>query len=515
MPTHRDHPVILPSRARLPGACALALGLACSTSDGSGAADSSTGEVETSGSTRSDPADGTSTSTEGSSSDGTSSSEATSGTDDSESSDSGVDVDAPTIRLSVDDGGVEGNDASMAASISDDGQRIVFFSFADNLVADDQNGADDLFLRDVSSGTTVRLSENAEGVEADGGHGFPAISRDGRRVVFLSTATNYVIDDTNDNPDMFVRDLDSGTITRVSVNSTGAQGSISDPRVVGFDGATPAIAYNGDVVAFNCGFDNLVEDDTNGVPDVFVHDLESQTTVRASLGTAGIEGDGDSYSAAISGDGRRVAFASAATNLVEDDTNDRPDIFVHDLDTGETERVSVASDGTEANTPAIEEFGSQIPQISADGRWIAFQSDSSNLVANDTNDLVDIFVHDLDTGTTTRVSVNSAQEQALGGDTSFWPSISGDGRFVAFRSGSPNLVDDDTNEVSDVFVRDLVRGSTTRVSLTAEDLQANERSTFPVLSGDGRWLSFESDASDLVADDTNETRDVFRRGPLF
>jgi len=226
---------------------------------------------------------------------------------------------------------------------------------------------------------------------------------------------------------------------------------------------------------------------------------------RVSVASDGTQGNADSWSPAISADGCYVAFSSYASNLVEGDTNGVTDIFVHDRVTGETTRVSVASDGTEANkyNEAIRSF------ISADGRYVAFRSDATNLVEGDTNGVMDCFVHDLVTGETTRVSVASDGTQSNGdcGRTFmvliYGPSISADGRFVAFSSWATNLVEGFTEYVNiigytNIYVHDLVTGETTLESVSSDGTQGNNSSSFLTFSADGRYVRFSSDATNLV-----------------
>jgi Tol biopolymer transport system component len=237
---------------------------------------------------------------------------------------------------------------------------------------------------------------------------------------------------------------DPGTTERVSVDSAGGQGN-------SFSANEPAISADGRFIAFEAGATNLVVDDTNGARDIFVHDRQTGITERVSVDSAGNEGNNDSGGGAITADGRYVAFGSGASNLIPDDTNDASDIFVHDRQTGITERVSVDSAGSEAN--AGSGGGSRSTAISADGRFIAFESGATNLISDDTNSASDIFVHDRQTGITERVSVDSAGNE--GNHDSEWFDISADGRFVAFQSYASNLVPDDTNGNYDIFVHDL------------------------------------------------------------
>jgi Tol biopolymer transport system component len=256
----------------------------------------------------------------------------------------------------------------------------------------------------------------------------------------------------------------------------------------------PAISADDRWVAFASG-------DTNGRTDVFVYDRQTATTTLASVGPGGVGGNGFSDEAAISADGRSVAFSSSASNLVAGDTNGSKDVFVRDRQAAATTRVSVGTGGTQGNN------ASYSPAISADGRWVAFASSASNLVAGDLNNVDDVFVHDRQTGTTTPVSVGPAGAQALSASRS--PAISADGRWVAFDSGASNLVAGDTNGADDVFVHDRQTGATTRVSVGPGGAQANAGSYDAALSADGRWVAFVSYASNLVAGDTNGARDVF------
>ena len=285
----------------------------------------------------------------------------------------------------------------------------------------------------------------------------------------------------------------SGTTERVSVASDGTQGnqeSIYD-----------AISVDGRYVAFGSSSTNLVAGDTNGYSDVFVHDRQTGETTRISIASDGTQANANSYRPFISADGRYVAFTSRATNLVSGDTNGFPDVFVHDLQTGETSRDSIASDGTQGNNWSGSSY------VSADGRYVAFDSNASNLVNEDTNGYFDSFVHDRQTGETTRISIASDGTQGNEGSSS--PSISADGRYVAFHSFASNLVESDTNGYSDVFVHDRQTGETTRISIASDGTQGNEGSSSPSISADGRYVAFHSFASNLVESDTNGAVDVF------
>ena len=409
-----------------------------------------------------------------------------------------------TQRVSVTSLGGQGHGASLYASISADGRWVAFTSSAGDLVAGDTNGAQDVFVRDRLAGTTERVSVATGGAQASGASGSPSISADGRCVAFWSQASDLVPGDTNGAQDVFVRDRLAGTTERVNVDSSGAQANGDS------DSSRPQLSADGRFVAFDSFATNLVAGDTNGAADVSVRDRSAGTTERVSVDSPGAQANGFSYDPSIAADGRRVAFRSEAGNLVPGDTNLQWDVFVRDRLAGTTERVSLSSSGTEGNA------GSHFPSISADGRHVAFESDA-RLVDGDTNGARDIFVRDRLLGTTERASVATGGSQA--NLSSEQASISSDGRGVAFRSDASGLVPGDTNGVPDVFLRDLQGGTTERMSVGPGGTQGNGFSGRPSISGDGRCVAFESLADDLAAADTNGDWDAFVRdrdgGPSF
>lgn len=353
-----------------------------------------------------------------------------------------------------------------------------------------------------------RVSIDSFGNPGNAGSQLPAISADGTVVVFFSNATNLVPDDANGFADIFVHDRTTRETTRVSVASDGTEANL-ESAIALF--STHSINADGRFVAFQSRASNLVQADTNGSWDIFVHDRDTGTTERISLGVGGIEANNDSFSPSISGDGRFVAFRSDATNLVDGDSNRSADIFVHDRDTGTTERVSVSGNGEPGNGPSTR------PVISADGNVIAFLSAAGNLDPNDANGLLDVFVHDRGSGMTELVSVDSDGNPANGASGRIGtlnPAISADGRYVAFESFATNLVPDDTNGVADIFVHDRFTSRTTRVSVASDGTQANGRSADPSLSADGSVVAFQSFGDNLATDDTNGAADVFVRDLL-
>jgi Tol biopolymer transport system component len=350
---------------------------------------------------------------------------------------------------------------------------------------------------------TTRVSVNSAGADGNPTAGASSnlpisISATGRFVAFSDNAPSLVEGDRNFRYDIFVRDRVRGETTRVSVGSAGAEGND--------DSVFPSISANGRFVAFASLASNLVPGDTNHRFDVFVHDRKRGETTRVSVNSAGAEAnDGSIWLPAISDNGRFVAFFSRSTNLVPNDHNGTADFFVRDLERRQTTRVSVSSAGAEANGSSL-----FYPSISANGRFVAFTSYASNLVPGDANRREDVFVRDRKRGETTRVRENNGSGSLYSGI----PSISDNGRFVAFESPAPDLVKGDRNDAVDVFLHDRKRGKTTLLSVSSEGTQGNSDSSFPAISANGHFVAFSSLASNLVAGDRFNTADTFVRGPL-
>ena len=396
-------------------------------------------------------------------------------------------------RVSVSSSGIQGNDLSKDSSLSADGRFVAFESLATNLVAGDTNGEADIFVHDTDAGVTERISVSSNRLQANGWSANPSLSADGRFVVFRSVASNLVIGDTNIKQDIFVHDRNTKITERVSISSTGVQAKDHS--------GSPSISADGRFVAFVSQARKLVPGDTNNRADIFVHDRDTGMTKRVSVSSTGAQANGFSGSPWISADGRVITFESYASNLVIDDTNNWQDIFLHDRQTGISERVSVSSSAQQANANSF------YPSISADNRFVAFYSRARNLVPGDTNGSFDIFVHDREVGLTERISVSSTGEQA--NSDSFVQALSADGRFVAFRSVAGNLVSGDTDTEGDIFLHDRNTRITQRVSVSLNGVQANDRPDLPSISADGRFVAFNADTTNLVADDTNEVEDVF------
>jgi Tol biopolymer transport system component len=392
-----------------------------------------------------------------------------------------------TERVSVSSREIQGNRASLSGNASADGRFVVFDSDADNLVPGDSNGSTDVFLRDRVAGRTSRVSVAASGRQADRGAFFGAISANGRFVVFSSDSANLVPNDRNGVTDVFLLDLRTRQLRRVSVGPRGREANgLSFGRTVSADGR---------YVVFASVASNLVPRDTNLVQDIFVRDLRKGTTRRASVGTGGTQANADSNGGELSRDSRLVAFASEASNLVPGDRNFTSDVFVHDFARNRTERVSVASDGSEAE-PFSFSFGAS---MSADGRYVAFQSGASNLVPGDDNATTDVFIRDRQRGRTERVVLGPPGSPTSG---NVGAALSATGRFVAMSSLFS----------FDLFVLDRRTGATRQIDRPLTPGAALMGASFAAsVSRDGRTVVFQAEQDDLVAGDTNRVLDVFVR----
>ena len=403
----------------------------------------------------------------------------------------------------------------------------------------------------AGSHTRVSVSSSGEQTPHNNDNSGGSISADGRYVAFVSVAANLVDGDTNGLYDVFVRDRALATTTRVSVGPGGMQSNGNS--------SAAQISADGRHVAFSSPASNLVPGDTNGVYDSFVHDLDTGITERVSVGPGGVQATQDVHMPHLSADGRYVSMWSSAPNLVAGDINQQSDIFVHDRQTHVTTLASFALTG--GQSPQFHGYGSisddgrwvayhafmpfaggQVsvylydrtagttvlvgistvtgaaanwsePSLSSDGRYVAWDSDASTLVQNDTNGARDIFVFDRQEGTTTRVSVDSTGAQANG--VSRNARISGNGRFVTFTSEATNLRPADTAGLADVFLHDRLTGVTSHVS-SGPNGAASAHSTTGDIGGDGRFVSYSTSSWNIVPDDTNNAWDIFvnDRGPM-
>ena len=415
-------------------------------------------------------------------------------------------------------------------------------------------GGGDLVFNLRQRGITTVTSISSGGGQGDADALLPAISADGRYVSFYSGASNFAPDHPPPppcvptanfdacRPAAFVRDRRAHRVSRIDVTPAGAIVPAGLP--VDQISITAGMSGNGRYVGFYSTHTGLVENDINETWDVFTYDQIENVIRRVSVSSSGDQGNMASFGASISGDGRFVAFTSAADNLVPGDTNVVPDVFVHDTKTGETIRVSVSSDEVQADQGRPFAFplesGSHLLSMSKNGRYVVFRSAASNLVPGDTNNASDYFLRDVRTGTTERINVSSSEEQAnsdsrqpLG--TAQW-IVSDDGRYVFFNSDASNLVPGDSNGVEDLFVRDRLRGTTRRVSVSSEGREANRgvgeqdpvtvyrnvglnlfvtpvnvTQTSYSATPDGQFVAFSSAATNLVPGDVNDAADVFLR----
>lgn len=289
----------------------------------------------------------------------------------------------------------------------------------------------------------------------------------------------------------------------MSTTASGAQAGGS----ASFEGIGNIVSADGRYVVFSSGANNLVTGDTNNYSDIFLKDTQTGAISRVSTSSTATQGNGDSSHASISADGRYVLFRSDASNLVPSDTNNFPDYFIKDTQTGTLTRVSTSSTGVEAND------GGWLGALSAGGRYVAFTSDSSNIVVGDTNGTNDVFLKDTQTGTVIRVSTSSSGAEANAG--SAYQDVSADGRYVVFQSDASNLVAGDTNNEVDIFVKDTQTGAISRISLNSAGGESDSYSYQPKISPDGHYITFESGAA-LTAGDTNGTTSVYRvSNPLY
>jgi Tol biopolymer transport system component len=407
-----------------------------------------------------------------------------------------------TELVSVSGLGVAGDSDSTLASISGDGRYVAFWSLASTLVPGDTNSTSDVFVRDRVTGTTERVSVDSRERQAIGGDqggvldtnfGRPVITPDGRYVAFASSASNLVRGDRNQSVDIFLRDRVAGTTERVTMAGRRTEANSESSQ--------PAISPDARFVAFQSFADNLVPGDTNFTSDVFLLDRQAGTTVRVSVSSAGQQADNASGSPAITPDGRFVAFESSASTLVPGEVEDfANDVYLRDVQAGTTEGISTVTTGFVRHSGA--------PVISVDGRLVAFQSWDDGLVPDDTNDRYDIFVLDRTSGAFERVSVDSAGAQAA--DDSLGPSMTPDGRFVAFTSYAENLVPGDGNFDTDVMVHDRVTHTTVRASVRTDGTETGFElgSQNASLSTDGQAVAFDSEGA-LVPQDGGFPVDVF------
>ena len=398
------------------------------------------------------------------------------------------------VRASVSGTGGDPDGISRRPDISANGHLVAFESTASNLVADPNGPVSDVFLRDVATGRTALISEPPDGSGANGPSAAATIAHSGGIVVFESDATNLGPADANGATDIYARG--GGPPFRVSLTSTGGE-----PDGRSFE---PDVSGDGRFVVFTSTAANVVPGDTNDAEDVFVRDLVTNTTRRVS------QGNGASRSPSISPDGRYVSFTSDSSDIVPQDTNEVADVFLADLRENTTRRVSVSSRGRQQNAAVVKPFFI-VSDVSEFGRFVAFDSDATNLVAGDTNRDTDVFVRDVRAERTERVSRTALDGEA--DNDSYFPTISLDGRFVGFSSYAGNIWPGDRSG-EDVFLHDRKLDSTTILTARESGAPVNELAKQllrrPAIAINGRQVAFTS-TSALVDGDGNQQEDVFVR----
>lgn len=401
-----------------------------------------------------------------------------------------------TVLVSAGLGGRPANGPSERASISADGHLVVFTSHASNLVRGDHNACTDVFLRDLDHGTTTRVDRGYDGSESDGCTGIdPIISADGRYVVYSADSTNLVRGVRDGRSHIYRTDLRTGRTELASAAADGTPGNGDSMR--------PTLSADGRYVAFTTSADNLVPGDTPASTwETVVRDMVTGTVVRTSAASDGTPGNAASDGTQISADGRYVTFFSNATNLVEGDTNKKVDEFLHDTATGRTTRLSVSAAGVQSDQITIG------GTISDDNRYVVLNSHATNLTPESPNTGQNhIYLQDLQEGTLRLIDKGADGVPAPGG--TFWASISGDGRHIPMASSGPALVPGDTNGVRDIFVADLPDATLRRVSVGTDGQQADAASYFPDADQHADAVVFTSYATNLVPGDTNHQPDIF------
>lgn len=385
-------------------------------------------------------------------------------------------------RISVDSNEIQSNSMSYRGEISANGRFVAFDSEADNLVVGDMNVQGDVFLRDLQLGTTFLVSTNADGGQANSGSGSPVISADGRYVAFESGATNLTaLPDSNGFTDIYVKDTQTGAVIRASLSSTGVEPN-NESEVLSISG-------DGRYVVFDSDADNLVLNDANGFGDIFVRDMQTNTTIGVS-----VNGNAGGFDASISLDGNYVVFNSSSTNFVPDDTNGRVDVFVYSMLTGQIVRASVNSSGVQGDWHSTE------PSISGDGRYVTF-STSSNFSSVDTYGYIQLYVRDMQAGITTLATFKDGFAMVGESDAS---EISADGRYIVYSFDDKG----DGMPTRWLYLHDRV-AATNRMVVSAGIMEYEWNPLLPSISGDGRFLVFVSSSPNLVTGDTNAVRDVF------
>lgn len=395
---------------------------------------------------------------------------------------------------STSDTGAKANSGSVEASLSADGTKVAFGSFATNLDPADTDGVEDIYVKDLMSGEVILASTSDNGVKGNGSSFFTSLSADGTDVAFVSASTNLDPADGSSDLDVYVKDLITGELVLASTSDRGR-------RKGNNSSLAPALSADGTEVAFFSFATNLERADDDAFPDVYVKDLITRNLILASTSDTGEKGDGDSSYPSLSADGTKVAFTSVATNLDPADTDAVDDIYVKDLRTGEVTLASTSDIGIKGNSQSI------FAALSADGATVAFQSRATNLDPADKTPKWDVYVKDLVSSDLILASTTSTGAKGRG-DSEF-PSLSADGSKVAFQALARGLDPADTDAVHDIYVKDLITGSLILGSTSDAGVKGNGASLEPSLWGDGTAVAFHSFATNLDPADTDLFQDVY------
>ncbi|MGH8901929.1 MAG: TolB family protein [Egibacteraceae bacterium] len=392
--------------------------------------------------------------------------------------------------------GVKANGESTLPSLSADGTQVAFLSSATNLDPVDPDNLPDVYYKDLASGVVRLVTVRQDGAKANGESASPSLSADGTRVTFVSTSTNLDPADSDSLPDAYVKNLETGKLTLASIGNDGQKADAGSEH--------PALSADGSRVAFTSRARNLDPSDHDDVADVYVKDLETGKLTLASTSSAGRKADVDSISPALSGDGRTVVFATAATTL---DSNDRPgvfDVYAKNLESGDVTLVSAAGGGIGPSDESRE------PAVSSDGKVVAFTAGAIPSNSDDTA-IANVFTRNLATGRVTLVSAPGDGTKANG--SSGDPTICANGTVVAFATSATNLAPDDhTGFRPDVIVKDLASGvfaATGGVAPGTPVMASGGPSGTPAVSEDGRTVAFVSSATSLAPTDTDRLADIY------
>lgn len=399
-------------------------------------------------------------------------------------------------RMSVNVNGQQANGASFKPAFSPDSTKIAFESDASNLLPSGLNGERQILLKDIASGQITLVSANASGQAANADCLDMEFSPDGRKMVFESDATNLVAGVTNGKRHVYMKDLDTGTVTLISSSSTGAAGNANS--------GDPMFSPDGTKVVFSSISDNFAPNDTNissGGRDIFIKDLATGLTSLVSANAQGQIGNGNGDDPSWSHDGESVIFWSSASNLIPGGTNGVEQVYIKNIETGAVRLVSVDNAGDQSNGYNND------PSFTPDDRIITYWSDASDILPGDTNGKSDIVLYNL---VSQNVTIGSSNAQGvIGNGSSQDPLFTADGKYLTMKSNSTNFVPEASNGKYQIFVKDMATGELVLLSTNNQGVQGNDNSDDPIFSRNGQYVAFESFATNFVSGDTNGKLDIY------